>query len=97
MAARRYNSQDFIVHDQSPYDGMQAPETYLPADSRRNHQTRPGVPYAGTQSGYSNSMMSDVTSTADYTLSGPNNTSMLNQQHHISNSELTQGKQWGRS
>lgn len=52
---------------------------------------RPGVPYAGNQSGYSNGMMSDVTSTAGYTLSGQNDP----QQHQnlqLASQELTEGR-----
>ena len=62
-------------------------------DMRASGISRPGVPYAGNQSGYSNGLMSDVTSTAGYTLSGPSGIDPQQEQNmHVASQELSQGR-----
>ena len=53
--------------------------------------SRPGVPHALTQSGYSNGFMSEVTSTAGYTLSGTNDPQQQ-QNLNMATKELSEGR-----
>jgi hypothetical protein len=54
-------------------------------------QPRPGLPYAGNTSRYSQSMESDLTSTAGYTLSGVHDRQQAQNLQEVSR-ELTSGK-----
>lgn len=90
-ATQGYSSQEFQMDPRNAY-GRQAQETYPSAEISRSYyqEQRPGVPYAGNQSGYSHSMMSDMTSAADYTLSGNNGQQMMMYNQQIPSAELTQ-------